>query len=48
MTVHLHSLVTPTVASDTLVGVIVALVVVGAVSAFGAMFALGHEPFRRK
>ncbi|WP_460775002.1 hypothetical protein [Microbacterium sp. GXF7504] len=48
MTVQLTNLVTPTVASDALVGVIVALVLVGAVAGFGALFAMGREPFRRK
>ncbi len=47
MTVHLTTLVNPTLASDVLVGTIVALVLVGAVSAFGAMFAMGHSPFRK-
>jgi len=48
MIVQLTTLVSPTVASDMLVGVIVALVVVSAVSTFGALFAMGREPFRRK
>lgn len=47
MTVHLSELVTPTLSSDILLGVIGVMSLVALVAAVGALFSLGRQAYRK-
>lgn len=47
MTVHLSELVTPTLSSDILLGVIGVMSLVALVTAVGALFSLGRQAYRK-